>query len=387
MPIDVDVDTSINQIDVSIDQQISDIDVAVTPQSIQIDLNVETDETNIDVFVDVVAPVISVEVDLEQSSLDVLVDVVSPEIDVEVTIGSIQGPKGDDGLSAYELWINQGNIGSQQDYIDSLKGDKGDQGDAGASTEGNDGLSAYDIWLNDGNTGTEQDFLDSLIGKRGPAGPTAVSTDEGNSASLGDDGLVFVPPQVPDSASVDLNWLYLGVSGNLDPNPNYYKMNNADPALITELYMSTTSYPNRAVGNILGILNDGDRLYLQQRSSQDKFINANIMGAPVDNGSYYTISVEVFNSDQPFDINQFCDLIVYHVSGGDNPPSQGLRNPVFTYNMDELQSIDYDNGANKTLQYDSNGVLEFLFFTTGNVTTTKEFIYNAEGQLTSVLET
>jgi hypothetical protein len=33
------------------------------------------------------------------------------------------------------------------------------------------GYSAYEIWLNAGNSGTEQDFLDSLVGPQGPAGP------------------------------------------------------------------------------------------------------------------------------------------------------------------------------------------------------------------------
>jgi hypothetical protein len=36
--------------------------------------------------------------------------------------------------------------------------------------EGPRGLSAYQIWLAEGNTGTEQDFLNSLVGATGPAG-------------------------------------------------------------------------------------------------------------------------------------------------------------------------------------------------------------------------
>ena len=38
--------------------------------------------------------------------------------------------------------------------------------------DGADGLSAYQIWLNAGNTGTEQDFLDSLVGPQGTTGAT-----------------------------------------------------------------------------------------------------------------------------------------------------------------------------------------------------------------------
>ncbi|WP_257671005.1 hypothetical protein, partial [Parapedobacter tibetensis] len=35
---------------------------------------------------------------------------------------------------------------------------------------GADGISAYEVWLAEGNTGTEQDFIDSLQGEQGVAG-------------------------------------------------------------------------------------------------------------------------------------------------------------------------------------------------------------------------
>lgn len=41
--------------------------------------------------------------------------------------------------------------------------------------EGPRGLSAYQIWLAEGNTGTEQDFLDSLVGTTGPAGDSGAA--------------------------------------------------------------------------------------------------------------------------------------------------------------------------------------------------------------------
>ncbi|MHA7873395.1 MAG: hypothetical protein ACX939_13685, partial [Hyphococcus sp.] len=61
------------------------------------------------------------------------------------------------GLSAYELWLGQGNTGTLTDYQATLVGDPGAPGADGA-----DGLSAYQIWLNEGNSGTEQDFLNAL---------------------------------------------------------------------------------------------------------------------------------------------------------------------------------------------------------------------------------
>jgi len=97
------------------------------------------------------------------------------------------GQEGLDGDSAYEVWLSEGNAGSVQDYLDSLKGEKGDDGlsafqiwkDLGNSEteedfitalkgeDGVDGKSAYQIWIDAGNTGTEAEFLSSLIGVGG----------------------------------------------------------------------------------------------------------------------------------------------------------------------------------------------------------------------------
>ena len=46
---------------------------------------------------------------------------------VSITL-SIQGKDGDDGKSSYQIWLEQGNVGSEQDYLDSLKGADGSDG-------------------------------------------------------------------------------------------------------------------------------------------------------------------------------------------------------------------------------------------------------------------
>jgi hypothetical protein len=78
---------------------------------------------------------------------------------------NIPGPPGEAGDSAYQLWIDEGNTGTEQEFLDSLKGTDGEPGDPGA-----DGDSAYQVWIDEGNTGTEQEFLDSLKGTDGDPG-------------------------------------------------------------------------------------------------------------------------------------------------------------------------------------------------------------------------
>ena len=81
------------------------------------------------------------------------------------------GQNGKDGKSAYQIWLDNGHSGTEQDFLLSLKGKTGEQGPAGSNgTNGQDGKSAYQIWINSGHYGTEQDFLASLRGPQGSAG-------------------------------------------------------------------------------------------------------------------------------------------------------------------------------------------------------------------------
>ncbi|MEK9987873.1 MAG: hypothetical protein VW601_05295, partial [Aquiluna sp.] len=73
-----------------------------------------------------------------------------------------EGLPGEDGASAYEIWLAAGNAGSEQDFLDSIVGDPGPDGD--------DGLSAYEIALDNGFVGTEEEWLKTLIGEQGPQG-------------------------------------------------------------------------------------------------------------------------------------------------------------------------------------------------------------------------
>jgi len=78
----------------------------------------------------------------------------------------IPGPQGDEGESAYDVWLSLGNSGTEQEFIDSLIGV--------------DGNSAYQVWLDLGNSGTEEDYIDSLKGDQGETGLLTEGTASGN---------------------------------------------------------------------------------------------------------------------------------------------------------------------------------------------------------------
>ncbi|NNL92575.1 MAG: collagen-like protein, partial [Saprospiraceae bacterium] len=79
-----------------------------------------------------------------------------------------QGPPGADGMD--------GAPGAQgPPGVDGMDGAPGLQGPPGIDgidgIDGEDGLSAFEIWLDQGNTGTIEDFLMSTGGSIGPEGP------------------------------------------------------------------------------------------------------------------------------------------------------------------------------------------------------------------------
>lgn len=57
------------------------------------------------------------------------------------------GQPGENGKSAYQIWLDAGNTGTEEDYLNSLKGEKGEKGDTGAQgiqgPPGENGTSTY----------------------------------------------------------------------------------------------------------------------------------------------------------------------------------------------------------------------------------------------------
>ena len=160
-----------------------------------------------------------------------------------------------DGLSAFELWLENGNTGTIEDFLASLTGEPGMDGEPGPQgepgmdgqpgpqgepgmdgqpgpqgepgmdgqpgpkgepgmdgqpgpqgepgVEGEPGSSAYEIWLGLGNEGTEEDFIAALSGNAALSPSThGVFDSESN-------GMMFVVDQAISTLSIEL-W---GASG------------------------------------------------------------------------------------------------------------------------------------------------------------------------------
>ena len=84
----------------------------------------------------------------------------SNETPVKVQANVLEGLKGKDGKSAYELAVKHGYQGTEEEWIKSLT----PKGGAGG---GSNGKSAYELAVENGYQGTLQEWLKSLVGKDG----------------------------------------------------------------------------------------------------------------------------------------------------------------------------------------------------------------------------
>lgn len=109
------------------------------------------------------------------------------------------GATGATGKSAYTSAVEGGFVGTEAEWIASLKGATGDQGiqgvkgdtgDAGADgatgATGADGKSAYQVAVDEGFVGDEAAWLASLVGPQGTAGADG---DDGAPGAAGADGV------------------------------------------------------------------------------------------------------------------------------------------------------------------------------------------------------
>jgi hypothetical protein len=127
------------------------------------------------------------------------------------------GTNGLDGLSAYQIAVENGFVGSEAEWLASIvgpqgppgiqgetgpqgiQGTQGIQGEPGsqgiqgeigpqgpAGTNGVNGISAYQVAVTNGFIGTESEWLDSLVG---PQGPQGIQGETGSTGSQGIQGI------------------------------------------------------------------------------------------------------------------------------------------------------------------------------------------------------
>lgn len=175
------------------------------------------------------------------------------------------GERGQDGLngkSAYEIAVANGYVGSEDDWLLSLKGRDGSPG-----RDGRNGLSAYELADGELEFGTVGKWLDSLKGAKGDKGDTGERGQDGQRGERGEQGPIGpAGPQgpigltgpkgadgvgVPQKLTLSGNTLTLSDGGGSVTLPSQ-AATNAPAGQVNEYEIHGTGMPNGKVAAPVG---------------------------------------------------------------------------------------------------------------------------------------
>lgn len=128
--------------------------------------------------------------------------------------------KGKDGKSAYEIALENGFVGTETEWLESLKGADGKDGINGKDgvdgapgqdgVNGSDGKSAYEIAVENGFVGTESEWLASLKGADGKDAPEVDLSNYATKDELQklEENAVYLENLIKNSTSISYTVLF-----------------------------------------------------------------------------------------------------------------------------------------------------------------------------------
>lgn len=120
-------------------------------------------------------------------SVDVLYALGDSETEAPTTGWSTTAPQWQSGKYMWQKTVTTyGDETTTTSAITCISGARGQDGKDGAT--GSEGKSAYQIWLEAGNTGSEEDYLASLKGEKGSTGPQGPQGEQGIQGPQGEQG-------------------------------------------------------------------------------------------------------------------------------------------------------------------------------------------------------
>lgn len=145
----------------------------------------------------------------------------------------LQGERGQDGKSAYEIAVEKGYTGDEEEWLASLKGRDGSPG-----RNGKNGLSAYELAEGELQFGTVRKWLASLKGAKGDTGERG---EQGPKGADGRDGV-----GIPQTLTLSGNTLTLSDGGGSVTLPSQ-SATNAPTGQANEYEIHGTGMPNGKV--------------------------------------------------------------------------------------------------------------------------------------------
>jgi len=136
--------------------------------------------------------------------------------------------------------------------------------------------------------------------------PGFVNVTMSGDATIDENGVVTV---TSGGGTVSGSWNFNTATAAADPGNKRFSANNATMASITALYFNDTTNQNFDASTLLGFLQTGNRIYVQQANDATRAALFQVSGAPTDNGGWWTVPVTVVNSDTLYQNNQDCSCL------------------------------------------------------------------------------
>jgi hypothetical protein len=219
-----------------------------------------------------------------------------------------QGPEGPQGI--------QGVAGA--DGTNGIAGSDGTNG-----TNGSDGSSAYQIWIDAGNTGTESDFLASLVGAQGEPGAQGPQGIQGESYPQTDLGYVL-----SGSCTVPGATAYNSDTGQTVVCKPYVVPDGSQQFLITNELACPDNSEGTTTNTEYWISFEVSQPLLVYAFHFDVFTDSSFCGdTSGESLELYKVESNLFSS-----VNNLGEIIISNVGGASYSPKL-ILNPGYTYTI------------------------------------------------------
>jgi trimeric autotransporter adhesin len=138
------------------------------------------------------------------------------------------------------------------------------------------------------------------------------SWDDGNIgfAKIDSDGNLIKDTYTTTSGiTMSSSYRFNNSTTQADPGNGNFRMNNATPSSVTEIFVSSTNNNSNDWDNILNLVSSGDTIYIQQDDDSSRYVLLDVT-ANVDNTGWYSIAVTVSSSGTLFNNNGKCHIMI-----------------------------------------------------------------------------
>lgn len=180
---------------------------------------------------------------------------------------------------------------------------------AGADPAGSAAAVAGDLSTHEGDSGNPHGV--TFTQASAADGGTDISAAEAETLTDGSIADALHTHAGVGGNSLQATWRFSTSTADADPGSGRFRYDNVLPASVTELYVDDVTQNGFNAATILGGLDVGAEIYIQQADNPLLFLLVTLTGAVIDNTGYFTLPVTVDDSGLLPGNNKDCGFIIF----------------------------------------------------------------------------